>query len=310
MLPTSLLSPPPLKPGDTLHVVAPSGGLRETEAFQQGVQLWQDRGYQLTLAPGWDNRHGYLAGTDAQRRQQLRETLRNPDVKAVLCARGGYGGTRLLEQWDWERDITPKWLVGFSDITSLLWSLAKQGIAGVHGPLLTTLAAEPEASQQRLFNWVEGKAIAPLQGCGWGGAKVRGRLFPGNLTVATHLIGTPHEPDLRGAILAFEDTGEAPYRLDRLLTHWRMSGRFEGIAGIALGRFSRCEVAEGVPSFSVEEVMRDRLSDLGIPVVSDLRFGHDGENAALPVGIVAELDGEEGTLNFAPSPTPYEVPAP
>ncbi len=305
-----LLSPPSLQAGDTLHVIAPSGGLRETTACEQGLQLWRDRGYNLVLTPGWDHQHGYLSARDSQRRQQLYDSFHDPDVKGILCLRGGYGATRLLETWNWGVHLPPKWLIGFSDITALLWSLSNEGISGLHAPLLTTLAAEPDWSQQRLFKWVSGRAIGPIQGQGWGGGSCVGRLFPGNLTVATHLIGTAHEPDLTGAILAFEDTGELPYRLDRLLTHWRMSGRFKHIAGIALGRFSRGEVAPGTPSFSIAEVLRDRLGDLNIPIVSDLPFGHDGVNAALPVGVIAELDGDTGTLNVTPFPDRYEITSP
>lgn len=314
-LPQSLLRPPPLKPGDRLQVISPSGTLRDRERprFERGLALWESRGYRLTRAPGWDDRHGYLAGTDEQRRQQLREALQDPEIRGILCARGGYGGTRLLEDWTWttsDAPLEPKWLVGFSDITALLWSLAKQGVSGVHAPLLTTIADEPDGSRDRLFDWLEGRAIAPLQGEGWGGGRATGRLFPGNLAVATHLLETPLEPDLTDAVLAFEDIGEAPYRLDRLLTHWRMSGRLTRIAGIALGRFSRCDTDDGVPSFTAAEILRDRLSDLGVPVVSGLPFGHEGVNAALPVGIGVELDGDGGLLNFAPSPGLYEIPAP
>jgi muramoyltetrapeptide carboxypeptidase len=125
--------------------------------------------------------------------------------------------------------------------------------------------------------------------------------------VATHLLGTSHEPDLRGAILAFEDVTEAPYRIDRMLTHWRMAGKLAGVSGIALGRFSRCEPSEGVPSFTVAAVLRDRLGDLGIPVVSDLPFGHDGANAALPLGALARLDGDRGTLDILPT-VPASLP--
>lgn len=287
--------PPPLQPGDELHVIAPSGALRELPAFQAGVALWQAQGYRVKLAPGFDNRHGYLAGTDVHRRQQLLAALKSSDCRGILCARGGYGGTRLLEEWHWPQ-TEPKWLIGFSDITSLLWSLSKQAIAGVHGPLLTTLAQEPDWSQQRLFDWVAGKDIAPLQGTSWQTGHVTGRLLPANLTVATHLLGTVHEPDLEGAILAIEDVTEAPYRVDRMLTHWRMLGKLQQLGGIAIGRFSRCEPSANVPSFTVEAVLRDRLLNLNIPIVADLPFGHDGPNAALPVGLTATLDGDAGTL--------------
>jgi muramoyltetrapeptide carboxypeptidase len=265
------------------------------EAFQKGVEIWRSHGYTVELTPGFERRWGYLAGTDAERRVQLETALKDPGCKGILCARGGYGGARLLEDWDWVPE-TPKWLIGFSDITSLLWGLSNQQISGVHGPLLTTLAAEPEWSVKRLLNWVEGRAIEPLLGTGWGGGTARGLLLPANLTVATHLLHTHVQPDLDGVILAFEDVTEAPYRIDRMLTQWRMTGAIQKVCGIALGRFSQCDPPANVPSFTVEEVLGDRLSDLGIPIVSNLPFGHDGVNAALPVGIPAELNADEGVL--------------
>lgn len=288
-------SPPPLQPGDELWVIAPSGALRELSAFEAGVALWADQGYRVTVLPGVHDRWGYLAGADADRRHQLLTALTAPHCRGILCARGGFGGTRLLEEWQWPA-IAPKWLIGFSDITSLLWSLGNQGIAGVHGPLPTTLAQEPEWSRQRLFDWVAGRSLQPLQGGGWGGGQASGLLWPANLTVATHLLGTVHEPDLTGAILALEDVTEAPYRVDRMLTYWRQLGKLSQLGGIAIGRFSRCDPPSTGPGFTVEEVLRDRLGDLTIPVVSDLPFGHDGVNAALPVGCRAVLDGDTGTL--------------
>jgi muramoyltetrapeptide carboxypeptidase len=293
-----LVLPPPLQPGDRLRMIAPSGALRELDALQKGVEIWRSRGYQVELSPGYDRRWGYLAGTDAERRAQLEAAWVDPDCRAILCARGGYGGARLLEDWDWPKIDRPKWLIGFSDITSLLWGLCREGVSGVHAPLLTTLYAEPDWSTQRLFDWVEGRSLPSLQGVGWGGGQANGVLMPANLTVATHLLNTPAQPSLEGAILAFEDVTEAPYRIDRMLTQWRMSGAFAGVRGIALGRFSQCDPPPNIPSFTVEEVLRDRLSDLGIPIVSDLPFGHDGVNASLPVGVLAQVDGEAGTLSI------------
>ena len=121
--------------------------------------------------------------------------------------------------------------------------------------------------------------------------------------MATHLLGTAAEPDLTDVILAFEDVGEAAYRLDRMLTQWRAMGKFRQVKGIALGRFSGWEPTKNSPTLTVETVMRDRLVDLGIPIVSDLPFGHDGENAALPVGLPVRLDADAGVLTW---PT-YEI---
>lgn len=295
----SALLPPPLKAGDLLRVIAPSGALREVEAFNQGVEIWKSRGYRIKISDNIDNRHGYLAGTDAQRRQQLATAWQDPECKGILCARGGFGSTRILEDWTWpEHIITPKWLIGFSDVTALLWSLYNAGICSLHGPVLTTLADEPESSIQRLFDIVEGRPIPPLKGQGWGGGTVTGALLPGNLTVATHLLGTPLLPDLDGVILALEDVTEAPYRIDRMLTQWRLSGALSKVRGIALGGFTKCEAPPNVPSLTIEEVLQDRLSDLNIPIVSNLPFGHDNPNAALPVGVQVTLDATAGILEI------------
>ncbi|NEO97283.1 MAG: LD-carboxypeptidase [Symploca sp. SIO2E9] len=325
--------PLPLKPGDLLRVVTPSGPLRELEPFQKGVEIWRSRGYKVQLPINWDAKDGYLAGTDSQRRQQLAQAWQDPECRGILCARGGYGSARLLEDWSWfpqaqghqstvtleqggfgsrgksigfngSKPVYPassiKWLIGFSDITGLLWSLCKLGISSVHGPVLTTVATEPEWSIKRLFDCVEGHSLKPLIGKGWGKGKASGMLLPANLSVATHLLGTPVQPRLKKVILAFEDVSEAPYRLDRMLTQWRMSGAFQGVQGIALGRFSSCNPPQNVSSWSAAEVFLDRLGDLNIPIISELPFGHEGVNAALPVGQMVELDSNRGILSWMP----------
>ncbi len=290
--------PAPLVPGDQLAVILPSGALREWGPFQAGIELWQNQGYQLELHPNCQAKWGYLAGTDVQRRAALQEALVNPEIKGILGGRGGYGSTRVLENWAWPNH-PPKWLIGFSDITALLWSYANFGVIGLHGPVLTTLAAEPTWTQARLFQLVQHQPVSDLQGQAWVGGQVQGILWPGNLTVATHLLATQQLPAWERVILALEDVGEAPYRLDRMLTQWRQTPAFKQVVGIALGRFSSCEPPANIPSFSVEEVLRERLSDLGIPVVANLPFGHEGENAALPVGVPAQLDGDRGVLSLA-----------
>lgn len=289
--------PPPLTPGDKLAVILPSGALRETTPFQAGIEIWQHQGYQVDVHPQCTEIWGYLAGTDDQRRNALRDALLDPDIKGILCGRGGFGSTRLLEAWAWP-EHPPKWLIGFSDITALLWSYASYGVVGIHGPVLTTLAAEPLWTRARLFNLVQRQAVAPLQGQAWVGGVAQGILWPGNLTVATHLLATQRLPAWSRVILALEDVGEAPYRLDRMLTQWRQTPAFKNVVGIALGRFSQCEPPATIPSLGVIDVLKDRCCDFGIPVVADLPFGHDGENAALPVGVPVELDGNQARLSL------------
>jgi muramoyltetrapeptide carboxypeptidase len=170
--------------------------------------------------------------------------------------------------------------------------------------LLTTLATEPAWSQQRLRDLLFGQPLAPLEGHGWVGGVGQGPLLVANLTVATHLLGTPHLPDLRGAILVLEDVGEAPYRLERMLTHWRLCGALQQLAGLGLGSFSGCvdrDRADQAPEthFTAEQVLRERTADLGIPVVAHLPVGHAPGNAALPLGMWAHLDGNRGRLDLA-----------
>jgi muramoyltetrapeptide carboxypeptidase len=296
--------PPPLQPGDKIYVLAPSGTLRDSERarFESGLAVARSRSFSVHLDPNYDASEGYLAGSDALRRQALAQAWENPEYKAIFCVRGGYGSMRLLEDWHWTTP-NPKWVVGFSDITAILWSLAVAGISSLHAPVLTTLGQEPEWSVNRLFDYLEGKPLADLQGEGWGTRKAQGWLLPGNLTVATHLLGTRLQPNLEGAILAFEDVTEAPYRIDRLLTQWRLAEAFRGVRGIALGRFSRCVAPAGIPSWTIEEVWRDAFSGLrachlNLPIVANLPFGHDGVNAVLPVGQSVELDSTLGTLKF------------
>jgi muramoyltetrapeptide carboxypeptidase len=292
-----LQMPPPLQSGDLLKVIAPSGCLQDWEAIEAGMEIWRQQGYRVEPTPGCGDRWGYLAGSDDNRRAQLVAAWQDPHCKGILCARGGYGSARLLERWSWSPHV-PKWLVGFSDVTGLLWRLYSQGIASVHGPLLATLASEPAWSQQRLFDGLRGKLLDPLWGDPWQGGLATGRLLPANLTVATHLLGTPIQPPLDGVILALEDTAEAPYRIDRMLTQWRMLDVLPQVRGIALGRFSRCHASGKYPSLTVEEVLRDRLLGyLDGPMVANLPFGHDGVNAALPVGSWVHLDGDRGCLS-------------
>ncbi|WP_069789678.1 S66 peptidase family protein [Cyanobacterium sp. IPPAS B-1200] len=293
-----MLLPPPLKVNDRLMAIAPCGTLRkrEKEKFLAGLKIWEDRGYHIDLEDNYQAQDGYLAGSDEIRRQALYKAWTNPEYKAIICVRGGYGGARLLENWQWMPIDTPKWLIGFSDVTTLLWSLYQENITALHGPVITTISQESPSSLKRLFDYLEGKKIAPLKGNGWGGGKQKGKLLVGNLTVATNILGTSLCPDFDGVILALEDVGEAPYRLDRMLTQWRLMGVLEKVKGIALGRFSGCDVSDNIPSWTAPEVLKERLGGLNIPIVSDLPFGHDGDNACLPLGQIAHIDGDEGIL--------------
>ena len=298
--------PAPLQPGDRVQMVAASSALIGDAALARlaaGISVLEGWGLEVKRPPLVGRSWGYLAGRDQERRGDLEAAARR-GADLLACVRGGWGAARLLEQ---PLALPCRWLLGFSDVTSLLWAQLAQGQGGaIHGPLLTTLGAEPAWSQERLRAVLFGETLAPLQGEGWVGGSAKGPLLAANLTVATHLLGTPHLPDLHGAILVLEDVGEAPYRIERMLTHWRLCGALQQLGGIGLGAFSDCDgnsEAASSDCFSLEQVLRERTADLGMPVVAGLPVGHVAGNAALPLGAMAELDGESGQLRMGPAAT-------
>ncbi|MCP9886576.1 LD-carboxypeptidase [Cyanobium sp. ATX 6A2] len=305
-----LVWPPPLRGGDRVAPVAASSALVDPQGLERleaGIALLESWGLEVQRRAVHERRWGYLAGRDEQRRGDLLGAGRS-GADLLACLRGGWGAARLLER---PLVLAPRWLLGFSDVTSLLWAQLAQGHGGaIHGPLLTTVAAEPLWSQERLRALLFGEPLPALSGLGWVGGVAEGPLLVGNLTVATHLLGTAHLPDLRGAILVLEEVGEAPYRIDRLLTHWRLSGALGQLAGIGLGRFSDCDdpdadtdpdadrEARDAARFTAEQVLRERTADLGIPVLANLPVGHEPGNAALPLGAWARLDAGGGRLEL------------
>jgi muramoyltetrapeptide carboxypeptidase len=292
--------PPPLRPGDAVRLVAASSALAEATNLEAGLAVLRAWGLQVPPgpAPVVGRRWGYLAGRDEQRRADLTAGV----APLHACVRGGWGAARLLER---PLIQPPGWLLGFSDVTSLLWQrLAAGQPGGIHGPLLTTLAAEPAWSQERLRGLLFGEPLDDLRGEGWVGGVAEGPLLVANLTVATHLLGTAHLPALAGAVLILEDVGEAPYRIERMLTHWRLSGALGQLAGLGYGSFSGCDEADARAEepaehrFSVEQVLREHSADLGIPVLAGLPVGHAPGNAALPLGVRCRLDADRGRLEL------------
>ncbi len=295
--------PPSLRPGDRVRLVAASSALADLERLQAGLAVLAGWGLVLDDDPARlpPRRWGYLAGRDSERAGDLLPNARPGQPAALLaCVRGGWGSARLLER---PLAAAGGWLLGFSDVTSLLWHRLATGQGGaIHGPLLTTLAAEPAWSRERLRALLFGEPLADLEGEAWVGGQAEGPLLAANLTVATHLLGTPHLPELDGAILILEDVGEAPYRIERMLTHWRLCGALQRLGGIGFGSFEGC----GDPTdpegdgcrFTLEQVLRERTADLGIPVLAGLPVGHGDVNAALPLGVRARLDGNTGRLSL------------
>ena len=276
-----------LQKGSRLRAVNAGTWLDPETDFGPLVERCEAEGWTLEVPESVKRQWRWFSGTDQQRADDLERAWNNPSLNGLIYVGAGWGGARVLEA-GFRFPKRPLWTLGFSDTSSMLmaqWSAGLQG--AIHGS-----TAGPDPQWERTVRLLKGELVSPLQGRAVRAGVARGPLVVTNLTVATHLIGTPWFPDLRGSILVLEDVGEAPYRVDRMLTQWRSSGVLRGLAGVATGRFSwKGEVEPG--DFSMDGILEERLSDLGIPLVMNLTLGHGLPNMALPLGAAATLDANQ-----------------
>ena len=286
----------PLRTGDCLALVAPASPF-SPEKFDTACGILKGRGYRLAPGKHIFRKLGYLAGTEAERAEDLIHAVTNPDVSAIISIRGGFGSSRLLPWLPFSiLQKYPKIFVGYSDTTCLhLALLAKTRWITFHGPNLIDLADFPESvtnvvgalSGHDTFSWrVDGSHV--LQD-----GVTSGKLVGGNLTCLCHLLGTPYFPDLKGALLLLEDRGEALYRLDRLLTQLKLAGMLDQIGGLILGHFHECDEPR-----KVKNMVQEQVRSYSFPVVADLPFGHGSPNQVIPLGASFLLNTFEGTLKL------------
>jgi muramoyltetrapeptide carboxypeptidase len=296
------LLPPGLELGDTIGLVAPAGPILDRTAFTEGVRILEAAGYRIKVPADLFRQEDYLAGTDRERARQFSDTWRDPEVKAVLAVRGGYGCMRLLPLLDpAQLAAQPKILAGFSDLTVLLNELSRNlELVTWHAPMLNTLARCDEESLASFLDLLAGRQPAEIRPAGLHILRPglgRGRLIGGNLACLSHLVGTPHEPDWQDAILFLEDTGEPLYRVDRMLTHLERAGCLRKLAGLILGTFTN---GKGEEEPWAELVWNRVLEVAGedYPIWGNFPVGHGSRNLSLPVGAAAVLDSESGGLSF------------
>ncbi len=299
----NLIIPTRLERGDTIGLVAPAGPILKEEEFTAGVRLLQEMGFKVKFNRNITRRDNYLAGADQVRVVEFHDLWRDPEVKVVLAARGGYGSLRMLPHLDMNLIRKhPKIFVGFSDITVLLTAIYKKtGLVTFHGPMVSTLAKIDKLYLEAFFEILTGRQpenFKPkdLEILRAGNAK--GRLVGGNLTNLAHLVATPHELDWQGAVLFLEDVGEDTYRIDRMLTHLHAAGRLQHISGLILGHFTECGDQEKIWSRALE-----LLADSSIPIWANFPCGHGPQNHILPLGIEAKMDSNAGKLHFCNAST-------
>lgn len=301
--------PVPVARGARVAVIAPAGPVRP-ERLEHGCALLRELGLEPVLG-----RHllgpvrGYLAADDAQRAADLEEAWTDPDIRAVLCAHGGYGSVRLLDLLDWERlgeaatSQEAKPLIGSSDITALHQAFARRlGVRTFYGPVVAgPILGEPDPCPLTVRSYAEalfspGAPIELSAGTCIVPGTAKGVTTGGTLTLICSLAGGPESRPATGAVVVLEDVKESPYRLDRMLTQLVRAGWFAGARAVACGSWEACGPAE-----QIEAILFDRLGGLGIPVVTGLPFGHGPTQQTVPLGARAELDATAGVLRVSGS---------
>lgn len=309
-----LIKPQRLARGMTVALVAPSSPPKNAERVRYAIEVLESLGFKVRQGKHIWERTQYLAGSDEQRAEDVNQAFSEPEVGAVFCLRGGYGTMRILPYLDYDLiRNNPKIITGFSDTTGIINPIhARTGLVTFHGPVaiqrftdytleeyrkvMVKPTAPVEIAAPPPFEAGEGQVEFDNRITRFVGGKARGRLIGGNLTLLAHLVGTPYEPDYRNSILFLEEVDEAPYRIDRMLTHLWLAGRLQQCAGIALGKFTRS--SDDGNSFTLEEIFDQRFKELGLPCIRGLMIGHVRDRASVPLGVEAELDADAGTLTL------------
>ncbi|HSU57348.1 MAG TPA: LD-carboxypeptidase [Candidatus Dormibacteraeota bacterium] len=319
----------PIKPerltyGDTVGLISPASAPPDPKAIDRSVAVLERLGFKLKLGANARKRWGFLAGSDRDRASDLMNMFTDRKVKAIFCVRGGYGSARLLPLLDFKTiRAHPKIFVGYSDITSLHCALlVKSNLASFHGPMLNSELIEadcPEFTVQHLLrSLMDTQPIGALFRCASDKSKFKvcppklpaptvfrrgkatGQLLGGNLSVLCTTLGTRWQPSFKKKILFLEDLAEVPYRLDRMLTHLLNAGVLQQVAGVCFGINHNCHdpKAKKMKEYrqTMEDVMKERLLPLRVPLVAGLPFGHILTNATVPIGVRGTLDGNRGDL--------------
>lgn len=248
---------------------------------------------------------GYLAASDDERAAALHEAIADPEISAIFCVRGGYGSIRLLRTLDWDlARNNPTLLIGYSDVTALQLALYHRAHwTSVSGPVVTEWAMMNRPMQRSFERLAQGEHSELLDGFDQSlktlaPGTASGPLLGGNLAVLSRLIGTPFAPDFEGAILVLEEVGEAPYRVDRMLSHLEHAGMLDAVAAVVLGYFSTGPLDSDKPTLPLETVFEDYLADRPYPVVTGLPYGHFIPRISLPIGVPIRMEADQGSVSF------------
>ena len=282
----------PLQPNDLVRIVSPSGVI-DPSFIEGAAKVLSSWGLRVQEGSYCREKYGRFAGTEAQRIADLQQALDDPDTKAILCSRGGYGLTQIVDKLDFKTFCScPKWLIGFSDVTVLHNAITNLGFPSVHAIMakhLTELAFDTEAVS-RLRDLLFGNLpeyTIPAHPQNRSG-KATGKLIGGNLSVIYGLRGTPFDLPYEGNILFIEDIAEKPYHIDRMLQNLRLGGVFQKISGLVVGQFSDCD-EDPLMNKSIEGIIHEALNESDIPVMFNFPAGHVDDNRPLVMGCSATM---------------------
>ncbi|MBD0383224.1 S66 peptidase family protein [Paenibacillus sedimenti] len=297
-----LIKPRRLSPGDTVAITAPASWVDREQVIAASTYL-QKLGLHVRLGDTLSEQHGYLAGTDEERARELNAMFADPDIKAIICARGGYGTGRIADRLDYELiRANPKIFWGYSDITFLHSAIGQcAGLVTFHGPMLIDLGKDVHPLTVQNYETLIRPSvlcymeeISPLQTLVEGEAV--GALVGGNISLIASTLGTAYELDTRGKILFIEDIDEEPYRLDRMLNQLKQAGKFADAAGILVCNFNNCVPNKRKISLTLEQIFNDHIVSAGKPTLSGFKIGHCSPNIAVPIGIVAKMSTYDKSL--------------
>jgi len=289
------LKPRALRPGDTVAIIAPASYFNRDD-FNAGCDALRSMGYQPIYDNSIFDRDLYFAGSPERRVRELEQAFEDDGVKAIVCARGGYGSNYLLERVDVTKiAANPKVFVGYSDLTSLMTHFYdRTGLVTFHGPMVAKDFAKSDGvdvpswraalEQQSTFNPAANATLAPLAA-----GKAEGVLYGGCLSMLVESLSTPYEIHPSGTILFIEDVATKPYQIDRMLMHLKLAGKLNQVKGLVFGEMLDCSPS-AAPGYSIEEIIRRVVADLDVPVAYGLRSGHvSHQNITLPMGVNASL---------------------
>jgi len=311
----AVVRPPRLRSGDTVGLINPAGATWNPVDIDIVRETFEALGLRVKVGQHVLDRHGYLAGRDEDRAADVNRMFADPDVRGLVCIRGGWGCARLLPRIDFDQiRRTPKVLLGYSDITALHTAIhARTGLVTFHGPVgisewnqfnvgwLRRVLFDGEAvtfENDRSFDREDSlvqrenriRVLTP--------GVARGRLLGGNLTVLTAIVGSGYLPDFSDCVLFLEDVEEAPYRVDRMLTQLKLAGILDGAAAVVFGRCTDCSPGSGYGSLTLDDVLVEHLRPLGVPAWHGAQIGHIDKQFTLPVGVEVEVDAAKGTIRM------------